>query len=140
MLTASDVKLLQQLFDKNNDRLREELREDIHRAIKPLATKDQLELLATKEELKFLATKDDLKLLATKEELKSLTTKEQLKAIADKVDFESLATKERLASFEKLLKQQGRTFTRKLNLIIGYFDREIVGLRKQIDSIKRIQS
>lgn len=151
MLTTSDLELLQRLFDKNNNALRKELRDDLRKdlqqAIEPLATKKQLENLVTKDQLKLLATKEQLESLATKEQLKLLATKEELKLLATKEDLKSLATKDELGllrsqfmSFEKRQKRQGRAFSRKLNLIAGFFDKEIVALKKQVDSIKRIQA
>lgn len=44
-------------------------KEHFDKALKSLATKDDLKKFATKEELKKLATKDDLKNLITREEL-----------------------------------------------------------------------
>lgn len=70
-------------LDPSNAELLEFIKENV-------ATKVDLELLATKEEIKQaiapLATKEELKLLATKEDLKLLATKEELRRVELKVD------------------------------------------------------
>ena len=52
MLTDSDLHLLQQLFDKNNNKLRKEILRDIQKAVAPLSTKEELNIHVTQLEEK----------------------------------------------------------------------------------------
>ncbi|HMF93029.1 MAG TPA: hypothetical protein VKE96_01985 [Vicinamibacterales bacterium] len=82
-------------------------KEDLNRAIAPLATKEDLKAFATSEYLQraidqaiaLLATKEDLKAYAIREDLKPLATKEDLKAYATKEDLKPYATKEDLKPY-----------------------------------------
>lgn len=80
MLTASDLNLLQQLFEKNNDILRKEIRRDIQKSTAPLATKEELNKHSTTLEEKI----DNLELRVDSVEKRQ---KKQYKLLNNKLNF-----------------------------------------------------
>ncbi|MBU1167077.1 hypothetical protein KKC60_01560, partial [Patescibacteria group bacterium] len=64
--------------------------------IEKLATREEMKTLATKKEIEKLATREEMKTLATKKEIKDLeiSTKDEIKDLATKKDIEKLVTKE----------------------------------------------
>jgi len=70
-------------------------------------------------------TKDDLKRFATKDDLKRFATKEDLKYFATKKDLKDYSPKKELKSINK-----------KLDLILDYFDGEILNHGKRLYRIE----
>jgi len=65
---------------------------DLAEALKPFATKADLQGFATKADLAQFATKEDLRDFATKKDLQRFATKEDLRRFATKEDFAVLAS------------------------------------------------
>ena len=94
---------------------------NVEQILPGLATKVDLDALATKEELRALPTKADLEALATKEELRALPTK---------ADLEALAAKEELRALTLATKDEIRTLATKEELRT-----EIDRLQRHIDVV-----
>ncbi|WP_163151218.1 hypothetical protein [Anoxybacillus sp. MB8] len=91
--------VLQQVLTKLN-----ELQAEINNMKQTVASKQDLENMATKEDLKAMATKQDLENMATKEDLKAMASKQDLKMIQQAV----LETNEIVKNIEANQKRQER--------------------------------
>ena len=110
---------------------------NVEQILPGLATKADLDVLATKEELRVLATKADLDALATKEELRALATKADLDALAAKEELRALtlATKDEIRTLAtkdeiRTIKDEIRTLATKEELCT-----EIDRLQRHIDIV-----
>ena len=63
-----------------------------------LATKDQVEALATRLDIDTRATREQVEALAKRMEVEAKTTREQVEALSSRMEVEASATKERLAA------------------------------------------
>jgi len=62
-------------------------------AIENMATKKDLQLMASKDDIRNMATKEDLQLMASKDDIKNMATKKDLQLMASKDDIQRLEDK-----------------------------------------------